>query len=76
MKQRALKYDVIRIVASCMVVFIHVSAGLVLRYQGVGNLFNNLSRVGVPMFLLTCGVCLLVVLSLSRVRGVKKLFHY
>lgn len=28
------------------------------------------------LFLLTYGVCLLVVLPLSRVRGVKKLFHY
>lgn len=28
------------------------------------------------IFLLTYGICLLVVLPLSRIKGVKKLFHY
>ncbi len=63
MKQRALKYDVIRIVAISMVLFVHVTVVPVIRYQGatfaVGNLFNNLSRAGVPMFLLLTGALLL-----------------
>ena len=63
MKQRALKYDVIRIVAISMVLFVHVTVLPVVRYQGitftVGNLFNNLSRAGVPMFLLLTGALLL-----------------
>ena len=63
MKQRALKYDVIRIVAISMVLFVHVTVIPVIRYQGatfaVGSLFNNLSRAGVPMFLLLSGALLL-----------------
>ena len=63
MKQRALKFDVIRIVAIIMVLFVHVTVIPVIRYQGttftVGNLFNNLSRAGVPMFLLLTGALLL-----------------
>ena len=63
MKQRALKYDIIRIVAISMVLFVHVTVIPVVRYQGitftVGNLFNNLSRAGVPMFLLLTGALLL-----------------
>ena len=63
MKQRALKYDIIRIVAVSMVLFVHVTVLPVVRYQGitftVGNLFNSLSRAGVPMFLLLTGALLL-----------------
>ena len=63
MRPRMLKYDVIRIVAICMVLFVHVTVILVVMYRGAtftaGNLFNNLSRAGVPMFMLLTGALLL-----------------
>ena len=63
MKQRALKFDVIRITAICMVLFVHVTVVLVLFYKDatftVANLFNGLGRAGVPMFLLLSGALLL-----------------
>ena len=76
MKQRALKYDVIRIVAISMVLFVHVTVVPVIRYQGatfaVGNLFNNLSRAGVPMFLLLTGALLL---DEGRPFDAKRFYH-
>lgn len=63
MKPRALKFDLIRITAICMVLFIHVTVVLVLFYHDatftVANVFNGLGRAGVPMFLLLSGALLL-----------------
>lgn len=65
-KKRYLSYDVIRIVALCMIVMVHVSAYMVIFFPAtdkiewtVGNIFNGLSRAGVPMFILLSGALLL-----------------
>ncbi len=66
MKIRLLKYDVIRIVASLMIVMIHVSAFVLtlcpdsgsIAYM-IGNFFNGLSRAGTPLFLMLSGALLM-----------------
>lgn len=62
--RRLLCYDWIRIVAIILVVLVHVSAYVVLQYPdgrefAVGNVFNGLSRAGVPLFVLLSGSLLL-----------------
>ena len=59
-----LSYDYIRIVAMLLVLLVHVSAYVVIQYPTgtefvVGNIFNGLSRAGVPMFVLLSGALLL-----------------
>lgn len=61
---RLLSYDYIRIVAMLLVLLVHVSAYVVIQYPTgtefvVGNVFNGLSRAGVPMFVLLSGALLL-----------------
>ena len=65
-KSRKLSYDVIRIVAVCMVLMVHVSGYMVLYHTDptsrefvVGNIFNGISRAGVPLFLMLTGALLL-----------------
>ncbi|MCR5347468.1 MAG: acyltransferase [Fretibacterium sp.] len=67
MKQRLLKYDVMRIAAIAMVLMGHISAYIVLNYPAtdkmdfiVGNIFNGLRRgAAVPVFLMITGALLL-----------------
>lgn len=61
---RMLSYDCIRIVAMILVLLVHVSAYVVIQYPigtefVVGNIFNGLSRGGVPMFVMLSGALLL-----------------
>lgn len=65
-KRRSLSYDIIRIVALLMIVMVHVSAYIVIFFPAtdkiewtIGNIFNGLSRAGVPMFVLLSGALLL-----------------
>lgn len=65
-KKRLLCYDIIRIVALLMIVMVHVSAYMVIFFPAtdkiewlVGNIFNGISRAGVPMFIILSGALLL-----------------
>ena len=65
-KSRRLSYDVIRIVAICLVMLVHVSAYIVLYNTDpatkeffFGNIVNGVSRAGVPLFLMLTGALLL-----------------
>lgn len=65
-KNRYLSFDVIRIVALLMIVMVHVSAYLVIYFPDtskiewlVGNIFNGITRAGVPLFILLSGALLL-----------------
>lgn len=66
LKKRYLSYDIIRIIALLMIVMVHVSAYMVIFFPAtdkvewtVGNIFNGISRAGVPMFILLSGALLL-----------------
>ncbi|MBR1736530.1 MAG: acyltransferase family protein [Firmicutes bacterium] len=66
MKNRILKYDIVRITAILLVVMVHVSAYLVIYYPDTSgitfqtaNIFNGIGRAGVPLFLLLSGALLL-----------------
>lgn len=65
-KKRYLSYDIVRIVALLMIVMVHVSAYIVIFFPDtdkvewlVGNIFNGISRAGVPLFILLSGALLL-----------------
>ena len=66
LKDRNISYDIIRVIALLMIVMVHISAYIVTVFPGtseaewfVGNLFNGLSRAGVPMFIMLSGALLL-----------------
>lgn len=67
MKQRLLKYDVMRVFAICMVLLGHISAYIVINYPDpsgaefiVGNVFNGMRRgPAIPVFLMLTGALLL-----------------
>lgn len=63
---RKLYFDVIRTVAILAIVMTHISAYIVVGFPDsakaefiVGNIFNGLSRVGVPLFVMLSGALLL-----------------
>ena len=63
---RKLYFDIIRIVALLSIVMTHISANIVIGFPDstktefiVGNIFNGLSRVGVPLFVMLSGALLL-----------------
>ena len=65
-RKRELRFDVIRVVAILMVLLVHVSAYLVIKYPNtskaefiIANVFNGLSRAGVPLFVMLSGALLL-----------------
>lgn len=65
-RQRILAFDIIRIVAILLVLLVHVSAYMVIQYPQpstnefiVGNIFNGISRAGVPLFIMLSGALLL-----------------
>ena len=65
-KERALRFDIIRIVAIIMILMIHVSVLLVLFTPDTAspsfisaNIINGIGRAGVPMFLMLSGALLL-----------------
>lgn len=64
--KRLMSYDIIRILALLMIVMVHVSAYMVIFFPNtgniewtVGNIFNGISRAGVPMFVLLSGALIL-----------------
>ena len=65
MKKRILYLDVLRIFAALMVVMIHVSAQYVNNMSNnltdfmIGNVFDSLSRVAVPIFAMISGAVML-----------------
>lgn len=64
-KERIITLDMARIVAILAVVMIHASAKLVISYSTntkefvLGNFFDSISRVGVPLFLMISGALML-----------------
>lgn len=65
MQKRNVSLDIARIVAILAVVMVHTSAYFVTRFQSpsvefaVGNLFDAVSRLGVPLFLMISGALFL-----------------
>ncbi len=67
MKERFLKYDVMRIFAITMVLLAHISAYIVINYPDptsaiffIGNIFNGIRRgAAVPIFLMLTGALML-----------------
>ena len=62
--QRKLYLDLLRIIAISAVVMIHVSASYVTNANSlldftVGNIFDSVSRLGVPLFLMISGALIL-----------------
>lgn len=68
-RQRILYLDVIRAAAICCVLMTHVSGYLIIMFEGKGifsgyeyriaNLFNGISRAGVPLFIMLSGALIL-----------------
>lgn len=64
-RQRNISLDITRIIAIVAVVMIHVSAGFVTSNElgslefVWGNIFDSISRIGVPLFIMTSGALLL-----------------
>ena len=63
-KVRIYYLDVLRVIACLAVVMIHSSAGFVVKNIGsvnfwIGNLFDSLSRIGVPIFIMIPGALML-----------------
>ncbi len=64
-KKRIISYDIIRCIAIMAVVMIHSSARFVERFEPdttnflLGNLFNGISRLGVPLFVMLSGALML-----------------
>ena len=63
--RREIEFDILRILAILAVIMIHVSAPFVINYQPnslqftVGNIFDSISRIGVPFFVLISGTFML-----------------
>ena len=58
--QRLFYLDVLRVIACLCVIMVHASAGFVTKDFGsynfwVGNVFDSLSRIGVPLFVMISG---------------------
>ena len=64
-KERVYYFDVLRIVAIFAVVMIHASSDFVSSYDWnttefiLGNIFDSISRIGVPLFLMISGALML-----------------
>ncbi|MBQ0003019.1 MAG: acyltransferase [Treponema sp.] len=63
---RKLYFDIIRIIALLSIVMVHVSAYLVIKYPDprgtiyiISDIFNGISRAGVPLFIMLSGALLL-----------------
>lgn len=63
--ERIMSLDIIRIIAICAVVMIHASAACVAQNSPkslsfvIGNLFDSISRLGVPLFFMISGALML-----------------
>lgn len=77
-KTRDISLDIIRIVATLAVVMIHCSSSFVSGYQAgtpefwVGNIFDALSRLGVPLFVMVSGSLFLREEKEITVKGIFK----
>ena len=65
-KTRELSFDILRVISMCMVVIVHVSNVYSRSYGIIGNksfiislVFNTVSRISVPIFLMISGALLL-----------------
>ena len=64
-KSRILTLDIHRIIAVLSVIMIHISAGFVINYDKAseeflaGNIFDSISRMGVPLFIMVSGALML-----------------
>lgn len=62
---RNLSLDMVRLVAIAAVIMIHISAGFVMKNEigssefVWGNIFDSVSRIGVPLFIMTSGALML-----------------
>lgn len=76
---RIIAYDIMRIVAALAVIMTHCSAVLVSYHQPntisftVGNFFDSLSRMGVPIFLMISGA---LMLNENKKRTIKEMLNY
>lgn len=76
-KSRILSYDIIRIIAICAVIMVHSSASILIESSPssfdymVGNVFNSLSRLGVPLFIMLSGA---LILNENKILTKQKLF--
>ena len=64
-KERNISLDLIKIIAMLTVIMTHVSANIMIQSDTstieflVGNVYNSISRIGVPLFVMTSGALLL-----------------
>lgn len=64
-KERFAYLDLLRSLAICAVVMIHTSAPFIMSYDNttmefiIGNIFDSVSRVGVPLFIMISGALML-----------------
>lgn len=83
--ERNTALDIVRMVAVLAVIMTHVSAGFVNSYDAsslefvVGNIFDSLSRLGVPLFVMVSGALLLderktVTLRYDLFKKIKNIF--
>lgn len=78
-KSRILSYDIIRIIAVLAVVMIHSSLGFVTAYPTksadflFGNIFDGISRIGVPLFVMLSGA---LMLDENKETSIKKMLKY
>lgn len=75
-KERNLALDMTRIIAVLAVVMIHTSAMFLTSFGhetlefSVGNLFDSMSRIGVPLFVMISGALMLDERRTVTVRGI------
>ncbi|MCH5301083.1 MAG: acyltransferase [Ruminococcus sp.] len=78
-KNRVLSYDIIRIIAVLAVVMIHSSVSFVTTYPPkstdfiLGNVFDGISRIGVPLFIMLSGA---LMLDENKETPIKKMLKY
>ena len=74
---RLVYLDILRIVAICAVLMIHIVAPFVTKYESttlefiLGNIFDSISRLAVPIFLMVSGA---LVLDENRSFNCKKVY--
>ena len=65
LRDRIYSFDIMRIIAACAVIMIHISADYVITLDGntwdflLANFFNSFSRFAVPMFVMISGALML-----------------
>ena len=77
LKSRTVSLDIARVIAIAAVIMIHVSVSFVVNFEigslefVFGNIFDSISRIGVPLFVMTSGA---LMLNENSKFSIKKLF--